>query len=200
MCIRDSVNTYGNTSFTGGVSDSTYGASTYKQNNGGVTATKSWFFFDNEIVCLGAGITSAQPEIVATTVNQALLSGSVSRKAAGTTTTMAAATQEDFSGNLNWVLHNAVGYFFPAGGNVSVSNQTQSGDWSAIGTASGAVSTGVFKLWMNHGTTPANATYAYIVAPGLTTVSYTHLDVYKRQHSLSLDRYVHLSLESKRTN
>ncbi len=195
---NNNVNTYGNTSFTGGVSDSTYGASTYKQNNGGVTATKSWFFFDNEIVCLGAGVSSTQSEMVATTVNQALLSGSVSRKAAGATTTIAAGTQEDFSGNLNWVLHNKVGYFFPAGGNVSVSNQTQSGDWSAIGTASGAVSTGVFKLWMNHGATPANATYAYVVAPGLTTAAqmdaYNSSDIQILSNTPALQAVKHVGL------
>lgn len=166
------VNSYGNTTFVGGVTDSTYGASTYKQNNGGVSATKSWFFFDNEVVCLGAGITSTQQENVATTLNQALLSGTVSIKEAGLITTMAAGSQQNLTGNLNWLLHNNVGYFFPSAGNVTVSNQTQSGSWSAIGTGSTSpVSADVFKLWFNHGAAPVNATYAYIVAPGMSSAT-----------------------------
>ncbi len=174
----NSPSSYGNTSFVGGVSDSTYGASTFKQNSGGVTATKSWFFFDNEIVCLGTGINGSFSDNIATTVNQALLSGAVSTKAAGVTTTMTAASQQDFIGDLSWVLHNKVGYFFPAGGNVSVSNQTQTGNWATIGTASGAVSTDVFKLWFNHGagSSNPNASYAYIVAPGITTTA--QMDTY----------------------
>ena len=46
----------------GGVSDSIYGATAYaymdtnpEVNTG---AKKSWYFFDNEVVCLGAGIQS----------------------------------------------------------------------------------------------------------------------------------------------
>lgn len=170
------VNSYGNTAFVGGVSDSSYGASIYTQNNGGVTATKSWFFFDNEIVCLGAGISSSQPENVATTINQSLLDGPVSIKSGGVITTMPAATQQNYPGNLSWVLHDSVGYFFPSAGNATISNQTQSGNWSNIGTSLGAVSTDVFKLWLNHGVTPANATYSYIVAPNILTTS--QMDAY----------------------
>lgn len=171
------VNSYGSTSFVGGVSDSSYGASTYQQNNGSVTGRKSWFFFDDEVVCLGAGITCTQSENVATTLNQTLLNGSVVTKVGGITTTLPAATQQVYNNNLNWVLHNNVGYFFPLGGNVTVSNQTQSGSWSTIGTGSAtAISADVFKLWLNHGASPTNASYAYIVAPGLTNA--TQMDAY----------------------
>jgi chondroitin AC lyase len=162
------ASSYGNTTFVGGVSDSTYGASTYKLNNGGVTGTKSWFFFDNEIVCLGAGINSSQSENIATTLNQTFLKGAVTVKAGGATSTMSAATQQN-ANNIEWVLHNKVGYFFPSGGNVFISNVTQSGNWSTIGTSTGAVTADVFKLWINQGVKPVNSTYAYIVAPGITT-------------------------------
>lgn len=163
------TNSYGSTVFVGGVSDSSYGASTYHQNNGSVIGRKSWFFFDNEIVCLGAGITCSQPENVATTLNQTLLNGSVTVKSGGVITALPTAIQQTYSNNLNWVLHNNVGYFFPTGGNVTVSNQSQSGSWSSIGTgSSNTVTADVFKLWLNHGSTPSNASYAYIVAPGVS--------------------------------
>ncbi len=170
------ASSYGKTTFVGGVSDSSYGTSTYKMNNGGVTGTKSWFFFDNEIVCLGAGITSTATETVATTLNQALLSGTVTVKSGGSVATLPVNTVSNFATKPDWILHNKVGYFFPATANVSVSNQTQTGDWATIGTATGAVSADVFKLWINQGAKPTDATYQYIVAPGITTAS--QMDAY----------------------
>ena len=161
---------YGTTSFVGGVSDSSYGASVYQQSNGSVLARKGYFFFDEEVVCLGSGITSSQAEAVATTVNQTLLNGNVTVKASGTTTVQAAGTQQNFTGNaVDWVYHNKVGYYFPSGGNVTISNQSQSGKWSNInsGEPSTTVTSEVFKLWLSHGSTPSNATYAYVVVPNV---------------------------------
>ena len=52
--------TRGTSTFAGGVSDSIYGVSAYAymDNYAGVNtgAKKAWFFFDNEVVCLGSGI------------------------------------------------------------------------------------------------------------------------------------------------
>ena len=54
--------TRGTSTFAGGVSDSIYGVSAYAymDNYAGVNtgAKKAWFFFDNEVVCLGSGINS----------------------------------------------------------------------------------------------------------------------------------------------
>ena len=40
-------------------------------------AKKSWFFFDDEYVCLGASVQSSSPYPVATTINQTLLNSKV---------------------------------------------------------------------------------------------------------------------------
>ena len=40
-------------------------------------AKKSWYFFDNEVVCLGAGIQSTSTYPVHTTVNQCFLKGGI---------------------------------------------------------------------------------------------------------------------------
>lgn len=168
----------GNTSFVGGVSDSVYGASVYVQNNGGVKATKAWFYFDNEVVCLGSGIQSSQSENVVTTVNQTLLSGNVTYKSSGTTTDLGTNAIQNFSNSLSWVYHRNVGYYFPSGGNITVSNQPQSGSWSLIktGASSTTINTDVFKLWFNHGVQPANVSYAYIVIPGISSAA--QMDTY----------------------
>ena len=48
---------YGTTQFVGGVSDGIHGASVLDFSHKATRAKKSWFFFDREIVCLGAGIS-----------------------------------------------------------------------------------------------------------------------------------------------
>ncbi|MEZ0608868.1 polysaccharide lyase family 8 super-sandwich domain-containing protein [Fibrella sp. WM1] len=163
----------GNEGYVGGVSDSTYGCSANTVNYYNVAAKKAWFFFDKEIVCLGAGITSTSAENVGTNVNQCLLDGTVSVSSGGTQSTVGIHTQTTFSGNLQWALHDSVGYFFPAGGNVKLSNQAQTGNWKLIKSTSSAstITKDVFKLWIDHGAAPTNGTYAYIVAPNLTTTA-----------------------------
>ncbi|TDE14439.1 polysaccharide lyase family 8 super-sandwich domain-containing protein [Dyadobacter psychrotolerans] len=164
---------FGTVQFTGGVSDGTYGASAYAMNDYGTTAKKSWFFFDDEIVCLGAGINSSAAQAINTTVNQCLLKTDVTVADAAGNTSVLSKGLRDYSGNLKWAHQGDVGYFFPNGGNLSLSNQAQTGSWSAINTtgSESAVATDVFKVWFKHGTTPANASYAYIVTPGKTSVS-----------------------------
>ena len=67
-----------------------------------------------------------------------------------------------YKNKLNWVLHNEVGYVFPMGGNVFLSNKTQSGNWYDINTAAPKMEqdTDVFTLGFDHGLSPRDATYA----------------------------------------
>lgn len=58
--------TPGTSDFSGGVSDSLYGVTTYRYMDNykdiQTGAHKAWFFFDEEIVCLGANISSTASE------------------------------------------------------------------------------------------------------------------------------------------
>lgn len=192
----------GSGTFTGGVSDGLYGASVYNMSYNGVAAKKSWFFFDGEVVCLGAGITSAQTEPVATTVNQAWLYNNITVSNGGSVTTIDnnANTVTSYS-SPQWVLHDSIGYFFPSGGSLSVSNQTQSGSWNRINTgySSTALSGKVFKLWLGHGAQPSGAKYAYIVAPGKTSTadmnSYRLSDIRIVANTDSVQAVRHLGLD-----
>ncbi len=164
----------GTSTFTGGTSDGRYGVSTYLLNDtdyGILTqARKAWFYFDREVVCLGAGIHSDASQAINTTVNQCLLRGTVSVHSQGSTQTLTNGTHTHI--HPSWVLHDELGYYFPQGGTVSVSNQAQTGNWKAINKAQSdaPVSKDVFKLWMDHGVTPRQQTYAYLVAPSIQTV------------------------------
>ncbi|SEJ61066.1 chondroitin AC lyase [Dyadobacter koreensis] len=164
---------FGTVPFVGGVSDGIYGASAYAMNDYGTTAKKSWFYFDEEVVCLGAGINSSAAQAINTTVNQCLLKTEVTVADAANNVSILNGGVHDYNNNLKWALQGNVGYFFPENGNVTLSNQTQTGSWSSINTTGSAtaVSADVFKLWFKHGTAPANASYAYIVTPGKTSAA-----------------------------
>ncbi|WP_165499818.1 polysaccharide lyase family 8 super-sandwich domain-containing protein [Pedobacter frigidisoli] len=142
----------GTTKFVGGVSDGVYGVSAYDLDYDSVKAKKAWFFLDKEVVCLGAGIQSNSPEHITTTINQSWLRGRI-----------------NVADQKSWILHDSIGYFFPSGGNIRSSNQLQKGNWYRINHFQNKdeVSAKVFKAWFDHGVKPQDASYAYIVMPGI---------------------------------
>ncbi|MBO9595238.1 MAG: polysaccharide lyase 8 family protein [Niabella sp.] len=156
---------YGSTDFTGGVTDSLYGATAYTLHYDSVTAKKSWFFFDDEVVCLGAGICSNAPESITTTINQAWAKGTIVVNENGNSRKLG---QSLTAVRPRWVWHDSIAYFFPAPSPIVISNKEQSGNWSQINySRKGTVSGKVFKLWFDHSKRPADATYAYVVVPGI---------------------------------
>ncbi len=167
------VQTDGLTDFVGGLDDGLYGAVAYdfKSPHDMLEARKSWFFFDNEYVCLGAGIKS-DPNLPAyTTINQAHLRGDVTVNQDGKTEVMPR-SKSDLA-NVKWVHHDRVGYILPEQATVNLSNRAQQGRWSDISAALTApeelVTQDVFLLGIDHGHRPGNASYQYIVVPGVTT-------------------------------
>jgi chondroitin AC lyase len=162
----------GSTTFAGGVSDGLYTAAAYVQNYDSVQMKKSWFLFDKEIVCLGAGIRSDAGESVTTTVNQCWLHGDISTSDKKQKTIkeeqVAMATKDP-----SWIWHDSVGYYFPQGGYINISGAVQTGSWKHINNSfSDEQENGkVFKLWFDHGTKPRNASYAYVVLPSVNDVA-----------------------------
>lgn len=162
----------GLTDFVGGVDDGVYGAVAYdfKSPHDLLEAKKSWFFFDKEYVCLGAGIKSAPNLPAYTTVNQAHLRGEVTVSQPGTIKVIPQG-KNDLE-NVKWVHHDRVGYILPVPATVNLSNSPQQGRWSDISATKTAsrepVSKDIFLLGFNHGNRPRNASYQYIVVPGIT--------------------------------
>ncbi|MES2651611.1 MAG: polysaccharide lyase family 8 super-sandwich domain-containing protein [Bacteroidota bacterium] len=157
VTIRKDWGIPGTTKFVGGVSDGVYGVSTYHLNYDSVEAKKAWFFFDKEIVCLGAGIQSATAESITTTVNQVRIHGDF------------ASSPTKTKNREMWVVQDSIGYIFPQGDDVKISNQSQKGSWYRINhfQPKEEVSHPVFKIWLDHGSRPINATYQYIVIPAI---------------------------------
>ncbi|MBW8330637.1 MAG: hypothetical protein K0M40_01340 [Prolixibacteraceae bacterium] len=160
----------GLTDFVGAVTDGKYGAVAYdfKSPHDPLTAKKAWFFFDNEYVCLGAGINSRAKLPVATTINQCLLNGDVVVMNGDKKSTVEKGERP--LDEVKWILHDGIGYVFPEVQKVNLSNQAQTGSWFKINRQSDSpkdeVSKDVFKLWIDHGQQPQNASYQYIVVPG----------------------------------
>ncbi|SKB85501.1 chondroitin AC lyase [Sphingobacterium nematocida] len=163
--------TTGTTTFVGGVSDTLHGISVYDQDSNDTRAKKAWFFFEEEIVCLGAGIhTTSGTEEVVTTLNQSLLQGDVItsekkliRRYSGNNISLT------YVDDLDWILHGDIGYVLPDGGRGGLTTKAQTGTWSSINKegSEDSVTNDVFGLWLNHGVSPSNARYAYIVVPGI---------------------------------
>lgn len=152
--------------FVGGASDGKYGTTVYQLNYNEVTAKKAWFFFDDEVVCLGADINSFAKEHVVTTVNQAWQTGPVKvfdgRKIINVKKQFAA-------NNIKWIWHDSIGYYFPNQGDIRLTNEMQKGSWNLINAnrSKKTVEGKVFKLWFDHGQDPVKASYAYVVKPGI---------------------------------
>lgn len=152
--------------FVGGVSDGRDGAAVLECVHGGISAKKSWFFFDGRIACLGAGIASRLDVPVVTTVNQCLLRGDVLvQQAGGGQVTL---TGRGELPNVSWVWHDDIGYLFPSPAKATVGPAPQTGAWRDIFTADSAspLTRDVFSLWLDHGAKPAGASYAYLIMPG----------------------------------
>ena len=158
----------GPTGFAGGVSDGRNGATVLDYAERNVKAHKAWFFFDDVELALGAGIdaASATGEVI-TTINQTFqkgsstwgtTSGSLGVVSSGTVT----------RGDLSWVLHDGVGYVFPAPQSVTIRAAVQSGSWSGLNTSqtSTLVTGSVFSLQVSHGTATSGGSYSYVVLPG----------------------------------
>ncbi|WP_262249715.1 polysaccharide lyase family 8 super-sandwich domain-containing protein [Parapedobacter soli] len=156
----------GTTAFVGGVSDGEYGATTFDllSPHSGLRAHKSWFFFDDEIVCLGAGITSTMPQPVMTTLNQSLLYGPVWVNDVQETGGRA----QQIEGPV-WINHDSIGYVIPDASRIWVRQGESTGTWRSITHQASAndepITQNIFTLTIDHGMRPKDAGYAYIVLP-----------------------------------
>lgn len=164
--------THGTTVFAGGVSDSIHGASAMicQDNLFKLKAKKSWFFFDNEVICLGSDISSKTNMPIETTVNQCIGKGDccIAYKAEGGYSIISNC-EEKVLKSPKWIFHNKIGYIFPNKSDVIISKTKQRGSWSDINKAYGVKSEmrDVFYLGIAHGTRVKRGAYAYILVPNL---------------------------------
>ncbi|MEV6112787.1 polysaccharide lyase 8 family protein [Streptomyces sp. NPDC052109] len=137
-----------------------------------LVAKKSWFFLDDTVVCLGAGITCTDGTAVETTVENRNLGptggapftvdGTAEPATSPWSATLTAAKWAHIGGH--------GGYVFPGGATVRALREARDGRWSAInrGGSTATVTRRYLTMYVDHGTDPANASYAYLLLPGAT--------------------------------
>lgn len=148
---------------------------------------KSWFMFDDEMVCLGAGITNKNMELpVETTIenkklrkdgsNQLLVNGEKTEipvKEANVKELVERTA--DISGTsfeqVNWAHLEGnqsvgTGYYFPEENTeIQVRRGQTTGSWKDVGTFEGESTENYLEMWVDHGQNPENASYSYVLLP-----------------------------------
>ncbi|MFF2850386.1 polysaccharide lyase 8 family protein [Streptomyces sp. NPDC058001] len=121
-------------------------------------ARKSWFFADDAVICLGAGITATDGVPVETVVENRNLGENG-----------APAFVMDGRARPGWAhLEGHGGWVLPGGAALRTLREDRTGAWSDINTTSSTErrTRRWQTLWLDHGTDPTDATYAYLVLPG----------------------------------
>lgn len=158
----------GRSEFVGGVTNGTVGVAAMEYIRDGLRARKTWFFLDDAVICLGAGIDSDRQEPVLTSINQCVLDGPVivceDRR------TRELPRGADSPATLDWVHHDGIGYTFFTPTQVHIGVGTQRGTWYAVHHRESheTIERDVFSLWIDHGAGPKDQKYAYAVLPGAT--------------------------------
>ena len=148
---------------------------------------KSWFMFDDEMVCLGAGIANKNMELpVETTIenkklrkdgsNQLLVNGEkteipvkeanvkelVERTADVSGTSFEQVNWAHLEGNQSV----GTGYYFPEENTeIQVRRGQTTGSWKDVGTFEGESTENYLEMWVDHGQNPENASYSYVLLP-----------------------------------
>ncbi|MEU9479873.1 polysaccharide lyase 8 family protein [Streptomyces sp. NPDC048191] len=140
-----------------------------------LVAKKSWFFLDDTVVCLGAGITCTDGAAVETTVENRNLgpTGGAPFTVDGTVEPAASPWSATLTG-ARWAhLGGHGGYVFPGGATVRALREARDGSWSTINKAGSTtvLNREYLTMYVDHGTDPANASYAYLLLPGATAAA-----------------------------
>lgn len=164
--------------WVGGTSiNDTYGATgmEFKIEKSSLTGKKSWFSFDDEIVALGAGITSSDNRKVETIIenrkikdsgdNTLIVNGEdKTNQLVWNNTTTSGITWANLSGNVE---NSDIGYYFPEKSNIDVLRETRTGTYDEINTGSSKtpITRNYLSLAFDHGNNPKDASYSYVLLP-----------------------------------
>lgn len=155
------------------------------QNTGSsLQGKKSWFLFGNRITALGTGIKSTDNRKVETIVenrklnasgdNALTVNGIAKSPTLGWSEHLSNATWAHLQGSVSGA---DIGYYFPNEPSLTAKREARTGSWQQVNTggSSAAVTDSYLSLAFDHGTSPSDASYAYVLLPNLNeaqTASY----------------------------
>jgi hyaluronate lyase len=169
--------------WVGGVAwEKTYGATGMWLAPRGQTlsARKSWFCFDDEIVALGSGVSSKDNQVVETIVENRRIKadGSNALTVDGAARPARMGWKETMKG-VQWI-HLAgsvpgkdpgIGYCFPRSATIKGLRERRTGTWQDVNPCRYTTdrhTNSFLTLWFDHGKNPGNASYAYVLLPNRT--------------------------------
>ncbi|MBP1891388.1 hypothetical protein J2Z18_000457 [Paenibacillus lactis] len=173
-----------------------------------LSAKKSWFAFDNEIVALGSDINSTDGRTIETMIENRKLSGDGGQ--ALTVNGQLQPTSLGWSAAMEHVRHihlegpsgsAGTGYVFPnEGTTVHALREERSGTWGEVSNQ--ATDPTVYKnrflnLWFDHGKSPAGGSYAYTLLPNRTAGEVADYSAQQDVTILEQDDYVHAVRENR---
>ena len=176
----------GSSPFVGGVEAGKYGLAVfelgYAQNNyynSNITARKSYFLFDNEIVAVGSGISESSGNMIRTIIENRLWRDSDVLTVNGSAVSPLNGTEYDDTVK---TMHftNMGGYVFLEDTDVTYKRTTS-----------------FLEIWTDHGVRPQNATYAYIYLPEATSAETESYSQSPDVEILTLNDTVHVVRENK---
>lgn len=148
----------------------------------GLDAKKSWFMFDDEIVALGAGITSTSNRTIETIIdnkkingaNTLTVNGVVKSSNIGWSETMPAVSTIHMEGNTS--TGSDIGYYFPNSITIKGTREERTGSWYDIykngvidSFRTQLLSRKYLTLWQDHGKNPSDGKYRYVILPNKTS-------------------------------
>jgi hyaluronate lyase len=132
--------------------------------NVSLTAKKSWFMLENQIVCLGADINSGDNRTVETILENRKLQS----KAGVYLCEVEKGDNFIHYISLKGKTGSKGGFYLPTPTTVKKRTQWRKGNWNAIGNSNKEERNPFLTLWIDHGKNPAGAEYAYIFLPNAT--------------------------------
>lgn len=165
-------NSRNNNRYAGGVSNQNYGTIGFIYDKKNLEATKSWFYFDNEFVALGCGISQRfGKDSIMTTLNQVIQKGPVFYSENRTMKRLEIGFGITKVNNPEWFLQDSIGYINLQGtSNFAISSEIKN-------------KTSLFSLGIEHGKNPRDESYAYVVYPNC---SEEDLNLYRENNPIQI--------------
>lgn len=181
--VANSTNPTGNAnlSFGGGATlNNLYGTLAYnlKPNNStGLNANKSYFAFDNEVVCVGSNISATVTNNVESIIENRMINDAGNNRLTvdGTNVLDNLGNSGSFA-NPKWANlagTNAdadIGYYFPQAMTINARRVANTGKWSDVANqgSTDPITKNYVEMWVDHGSKPASGGYAWVILPGMT--------------------------------
>ncbi|MCI9626176.1 MAG: hypothetical protein HFI90_05275 [Clostridia bacterium] len=172
--------------------------------NSSLTGRKSWFLFDDEIVCLGSGITGGSSEVESIVDNRMLKEGASNRLVVNgeeiSETEFEKKDQTVKTIYLEGNTENAdMGYYFPGEQKVTYQKEHRSEKKADMWLSDSleTVDADFCKIRYEHGINPKNAGYSYVVLPNTTQERLKKYEAEPDIEILAQDDKVHAVRDNK---